>query len=218
MTWMGGWGAVLLILAGASGEAVPPRHILYLHGRIVQETQSARPVHPEFGPYDLDAILETLCSRGFVVTGGIRPKAATVSGSADRVVAQVRDLLASGVRADHVTVAGASMGASIALAAAARLQNDDVRFVFLGACTTANMNAVPEEEGKPPRGRLLFVREESDDLSGPCAAWSGEAPPGSVVREVVLKTGLSHGFIYRPLPAWVDPAVAWARGEEAGSP
>jgi hypothetical protein len=29
------------------------------------------------------------------------------------------------------------------------------------------------------------------------------------VREIVLRTGLGHGFIYRPLPEWVNPAVEW---------
>jgi hypothetical protein len=28
-------------------------------------------------------------------------------------------------------------------------------------------------------------------------------------REIELHTGLSHGFIYKGYPAWVDPLVAW---------
>jgi hypothetical protein len=30
------------------------------------------------------------------------------------------------------------------------------------------------------------------------------------VREIVLRTGLGHGFLYRPLPEWMTPALAWA--------
>jgi len=184
----------------AAADPAPARHIVYLHGRIVQETQSARPRHPRFGHYELDSILDVFRSRGFVVSGAIRTKTATVSESADQVVEQVKRLLSSGVKANQVTVVGASMGASIALQAAARLQNDDVRFCLLGACASDHDPAI--------RGRMLFIRESSD-TSGPCA-------PSSTAREIVLHTGLDHGFLYRPLPAWVDPVVAWAEGAVPG--
>ena len=113
--------AIALALAFVSGCATSspplPRHLIYLHGRIVQEEQSPRPRHPEWGYYEFDAILDTFRQRGFVVHGEIRPKTATVSESADRVVTEVRELLASGVPPDHVTVVGASMGAYIAFTA-----------------------------------------------------------------------------------------------------
>lgn len=28
-------------------------------------------------------------------------------------------------------------------------------------------------------------------------------------------TGLAHGFLYRPLPEWVDPVVEWALAKPA---
>jgi hypothetical protein len=104
------------------------------------------------------------------------------------------------------------MGASIAFAASARLQNPALRFAFLGACPLENVRAVREEEGRAPAGRLLVVHDRSDDTSGPCAAWrSEELAAPSTLREVVLATGLGHGFIYRPLPEWLDPVVALAK-------
>ena len=56
---------------------------------------------------------------------------------------------------------------------------------------------------------MLAVRETSDDLAGgPCAPWKGDAwRPALRATEVVLSTGLSHGFLYRPLPEWVEPVV-----------
>jgi hypothetical protein len=58
---------------------------------------------------------------------------------------------------------------------------------------------------------VLSIREASDELSEPCPAWEDEpgAEPGLVVREIVLETGLHHGFLYRPLPEWVEPVVEW---------
>ena len=96
-----GLASVAVFLAGlapsGAADATRPRYLIYLHGRIVQEQQSARPQHPEFGYYELGKILDALRDRGFVVSGEIRPRSASVSESADRVVAQVRRLLESGV-------------------------------------------------------------------------------------------------------------------------
>jgi hypothetical protein len=68
------------------------------------------------------------------------------------------------------------------------------------------------EHGAKPAGRILAVREKSDETSEPCPAWSGDPGPQAtlVVREIVLDTGLRHGFLYRPLREWVEPVVDWA--------
>ncbi len=208
-------GAALLwasALAGGADEAAP-RHLIYLHGRIVQEQQNARPRHPEFGYYELERILATLRARGFVVTGEIRPKDAPLMASADRVVEQIRVLLASGVPASRITVVGGSMGAAIALRASLQLQNPAVRYCVLGACLSQTFPLLLAEHGAKPEGRILAIREKSDETSEPCPAWSGATDPKAplVVRELLLDTGLRHGFLYRPLPEWVEPVVEWAK-------
>jgi pimeloyl-ACP methyl ester carboxylesterase len=214
--------AIAALLFGTGGvlgaEAAGPRHLIYVHGRIIQEQQSARPRHPQYGYYELDRILETFRRQGFVVSGEMRPKQSSTSESADRVVAQVRSLLASGVPADRVTVVGASMGAEIAALASARLQNPGVRFCLLGFCLSENLRAIREEEGKEPAGRLLAIRERSDDTGPPCTPWGQNVKTGAgagiVAREIVIDTGLSHGFLYRPLPEWVDPVAEWAAARQ----
>jgi hypothetical protein len=204
---------LFLCLSSGVAGAASPRHLLYQHGRIVQEQQSARPRHPQHGFYELEEILEAFRKRGFVVSGEIRPKSSSPSESADRLVAQVRRLLDTGVPGDRITVVGASMGAHISLRASARLQHPDVRFCFLGACRKESMRDVLAEEGKSPTGRLLFIREASDEQSAGCEPVGKEAasgdPPGS--RELVIETGLRHGFLYRPLAEWLDPVVEWAK-------
>src|SRR5262249_790895 len=127
------------VLAALALAAAPPRHLIYLHGRIVQEQQSARPVHPRFGAYELEKILAALRERGFAVTGGIRAKSETIEESAERVATEVRKLLASGVPPDSITVVGASMGASIALEASRRLKVPELRFCLIGACRSGNV-------------------------------------------------------------------------------
>lgn len=154
---------------------------------------------------------------GFVVSGEIRPKAETVSQSADKVVEQVGALLKSGVPAERVTVLGASMGAVIALVASARLQNPEVRFAVLGPCLSTSVPRLVATEGKGPRGPLLSIREASDDFAGPCTVWKEgpESPSALHVREIVLETGLRHGFLYTPLPEWVKPVMEWSRRQTA---
>ncbi len=214
--------SVLTILAAgvtacAAETATPdntPRHLIYLHGRIVQDQQSRRPQHPEFGTYELDEIESALEQRGFVTSAEVRPRAATVSESADRVVAQVRNLLASGVPAERITVVGGSMGASIALLASARLRDSGLRFAVLGACLEPTARELIRDEGHGPSGHVLAIREASDDIVEPCADWSGDlGSPDLEVREIRVDTGLGHGFLYRPLPEWLEPVVEWAGGD-----
>ncbi len=216
MTAAAGAAAGLAAAALLAGVSTPqPRHLIYLHGRIIQVEQSARPKSPEYGYYELERILETFRKRGFLVTGSIRPKDATVSASADAVAGQVRQLLAAGVRPDHVTIVGASMGAAIAFRASARLQNPELRFAVLGACLSRGVEAAAAEEGKKPSGYLLCVREARDETSRPCPDWKNEPGSGLVAREIVIDTGLRHGFLYRPLPEWIDPVVEWANAAGA---
>ena len=214
--------AVPVLLAAASGGSVRSapsddvRHVFYVHGRIVQEEQSRRPRSPRFGDYELDAILAALRRPGFDVVDGIRPKEATVSESADRLASRVRELLASGTPPERIAIVGASMGAAITLRASARLRNPRLQFAVLGACFSREARAILKEEGKPPLGRVLSIRESSDEFTLDCAAFEnpGGSHPALVVREIVLHTGLSHGFLYRPLPEWVDPVVAFIQARD----
>jgi pimeloyl-ACP methyl ester carboxylesterase len=153
----------------------------------VQEQQSARPRHPQFGYYVLEKIPDAFRDRGFFVSREIRPKAVSVSESADRVVAQMLRLLGSGVPADRVTVVGGSMGAAIALVASARLQNPDVRFCVLGACLSESVRGLLADEGKAPSGHVLSIREATDDSTGACKPWKTDLDSRSllVAREPI---------------------------------
>lgn len=205
-------GLVCLAAASAPLEAAERPRLVYLHGRIVQDEQSARPKHPEWGYYELAAILKTLDERGFDVTFEIRPKDATLDQSAERVAQQVRALRAKGVPLERITLLGGSMGAAIALRAAIRLQVPGLRVALLGACLSLTLPGLVEEYGRPPAGRMLTIRDTSDETSEPCPAWQDDPAryPLLRAREVVIATGQSHGFLYRPLREWVDPFVEWA--------
>jgi pimeloyl-ACP methyl ester carboxylesterase len=197
--------------AAAPGDLDKPQ-LVYLHGRIVGEQQDRRPKHPQFGYYELDQILEAFRQRGFGVTCDMRAKGEALAPAAEHAAEQVRALQAAGVPPGRITVLGASMGAEVALLASAKLHEPELRFAVLGACLSLSVPELWAERGRRPAGHLLAIREKSDETTEPCPAWTDAAGPRGrlEVRELLLDTGLRHGFLFRPLPEWVDPVVEWA--------
>jgi len=194
----------------------PQRVVIYLHGRIVQERQDARPRSEDFGYYELERIREELRAGGVRLISDVRPRDVTVESYADKVAADVRALVDHGVPADRITVVGASMGGAIALLASARLKNPDVRFAVLGVCASRS-DAAFRKQGEAIVGRVLAIREDSDRFTRGCPSWGGAAPTAkSSSREIVLRTGLDHGFLYRPIKEWVRPVMEWIDGKRAG--
>ena len=194
------------ILAAVPAEIDPgARYLIYLHGAII-ETMGVRPTHPRFGVYEYEEILSTFAERGFVVISEARPSGTDGMVYAATVVDQVRDLLAAGVPADHVTVVGFSKGGGIAIAASSMLANDDVNFVFMAACSPW-LDSHPEIVA---RGRLLSVREASDDLVGSCEGFFERSPSPHDHVEILLELGGGHGAFYRPRSEWVEPVAEWA--------
>jgi len=181
------------------------RYLIYLHGAII-ETQGVRPTHPRFGVYEYEEILTTFAEREFVVISEARPAGTDGAKYAEKIVGQVERLLAAGVPPEHVTVVGFSKGGGIAIAASSMLANDDMNFVFMAACNPW-LDSHPEIVA---RGRLLSIRESSDDLVGSCESFFKRSPSLHDHVEIVLELGGGHGVFYRPHPEWIEPVVEWA--------
>jgi hypothetical protein len=201
-----------------AGAPFPPkidpaaRHLFYLHGRIVEE-QGPKAVSDRFGPYAYEEILETFRKAGFTVISEVRPTGVEVDAYASRIEGQIRTLLAAGVAPDHVTVVGASRGAVIAMRISTRLRNRKVRFVLLGNCNETVFSRYRFDLA----GEVLSIFETSDEYGGSCRGLFTASTGLSKKEEISLSNGLGHGFLYRPLPQWVDPTIAWARDGELGT-
>ncbi|MCF7223491.1 hypothetical protein [Marilutibacter chinensis] len=193
-------------------DGCPPHHLIYLHGRIVQES-GRHAVSPEFGRYRFDDIVEALGRRGAVVHAEVRAPGTELQAAADAAVAEVRKLKASGVASRNIGVVGASQGAIIALLAADRLADPQLRVVAMGACN----DWVRDSLAPRPVGRVLDIHERSDTIAGGCAEVFAASPGVTASRSLELDTGLSHGFLYAPLPEWVEPALDWTAPASCGT-
>jgi hypothetical protein len=218
------WMSIFLVPCGWAAEDLPAenvtrqifsempdeidasaRYLFYLHGRIIEQ-KGVRPTHPKFGVYEYQEILEAFADLGFVVISEVRPSGADVPIWADRVAGHVKKLTGAGVPPEHITVVGFSKGGVIAIFASAALAEDRLNFVFMGACG-------PWLKGKPdlvPHGRILALRESSDNLVGSCSKLFDRGDAEGDRREVVTHLGGGHGAYYRPRPEWVDEVVGWA--------
>lgn len=206
----------VLVLAGSCGPRAEPgeagapdapaaHHVFYLHGRIVED-QGRKAVSPEYGRYEYDAILDALGRAGAVVRSEVRPAGTDPVAYAQQVAGEVRGLLDGGVAPERITVVGASKGGLIAKLVSTAVPTPGVGYVLLGACGKGAQQA--------PRfdlhGDVLSIYEASDEIGRSCGPLFAASSDLGRRDEIRLETGLRHGFLYRPLPEWVDPALEWA--------
>jgi hypothetical protein len=189
----------------AAEESGETRVIYYLHGKFVEEF-GAQGVHPQHGPYLYDDIVQQLAVRGAEVISEVRQRDTDVSDYADRIVAQIRARIGEGTEPGSITVIGASKGAVIGSLVSTRLAERDVRYVLMAAC-----NEWLENTFRPRfTGRLLSIHESTDDLVGSCRDIAARSTELAKFEEITLHTGLGHGFLYRPMPEWMTPALDWS--------
>lgn len=204
---LGAWFAITVTGAGAV-EARPnqQRYLFYLHGAIVED-QGPRGVSPRFGRYDYPGMIAGFRKAGLTVKSELRPQGTQVGPYADKVVAQIRALIAGGADPSHITVVGASKGSVIAALVSTRLRNPKVRYVLLANCNRWLIRT------HRPRltGEVLSIYESSDTMAGSCADLARRSPAMSRFAELRLDTGLGHGVVYRPLQQWMGPAIAWSK-------
>jgi hypothetical protein len=181
------------------------RYLFYLHGAIV-ERAGVRPTHPKLGIYEYRKILEIFAERGFVVISEARPADTDGPAYAKKVAGQVGALLKEDVPPGHITIVGFSKGGGIAITASSILSDEDLNFVFMGSCGSW-LDSRPEIV---PYGRMLSLREASDDMVGSCNGLFSRAGDDLVHQEIVIDVGGGHGAFYRPQPEWVEPVVGWA--------
>ncbi|HEV2802947.1 MAG TPA: alpha/beta hydrolase [Pyrinomonadaceae bacterium] len=206
--------AVVRPAKGARWRDVPEKvdagakYLFYLHGIIV-ENEGIRPTSPDHGVYEYEQILNTFVERGFVVISEARPKGTDPREYASKVVGQIKRLLDAGVPPRNITAVGASRGGGIAMFASTMLKNRDVNFVILAACGDFS---IYRDNKVDLWGNVLSIYDFKESRGvGSCQKFVDSSTGVNRHKEIVVKLGLGHGLLYRPLPEWVDPVIEWAK-------
>ncbi len=182
-------------------------YMFFLHNRFLEE-QGLEGVHPEYGKVEYNEILTKFKNAGFEVVSEIRPKDADVQEYVAKVSAQIKELIALGVKPSDIIVVGTSKGGYIAKGVSAFLKNKYVNFVFIGCCN---------QEGSTNKveyyGNILSIYDISDEIGTSCLMnkeqFQKKNMPHS--KEIKLKTGLKHGFLFKALPEWIKPTINWSK-------
>lgn len=184
-------------------------YLFYLHGQIVEE-QGANAVDTinGFGAYQYEDILNAFRKANFTVLSKVRKKNTDPSEYAHKIVNQIDSLIAKGVQPNNITVVGASKGAVISMLISSYLKNKDVNFVLLAGCNNDILKRFPEIQFC---GNILSIYEKTDYIGHSCSDFKQNSKQSIPhYKELELNTGLKHGFLYKPLPEWMEPAINWA--------
>lgn len=193
------------------------KYLFYLHGAIMEE-QGKGATSPRHGLYHYDRIIEHFEDRGLTVIEEVRPKT-NPNKYASTITMRIRQLMAAGVPAQHITVAGFSKGGYIALLVASSLGNPNVGYVVMAGCGTGQNGFVfdqflKKKRGARLQGRILSLYTSSDLSAGSCRAAivQAQGKNGLQFREVRIMSGKGHGHFYQPRPDWIEPTAIFAKG------
>jgi len=203
------WVLCAFLCIGLAENAFAQRYIFSLHGKIVEDQgkKAFDSVHG-YGAYDYEGIITSFSKENFVVITEYRKPNTDVKEYARKVTGQIDSLLLKGVKPGNITVIGASKGALIGIYVSSYLKNPGVNFVFMSSCT----DYLLDDPTINFCGNILSIYEKSDLGCQSCEKLKLKSSLSIPhYKEIALHTGLKHGYIYKPLPEWVKPALKWAR-------
>ena len=177
--------------------------VIYLHNAWYEKHKHGQ-LHPKFGVYELSAIHSEL-GRDVDFIAPSREANTDPAEAAQRLVETIRKEIDSGRVSAEIKVVGASKGAYIAMLASQKLQDPEIRWVLLGGCNPKRLSAGSVKL----TGRVLSIYESSDTVAGSCPQGTEFSSQTQSFEEVRTDIGNSHGFLFSPHPAWVQPAKAW---------
>lgn len=182
-------------------------YLFYLHGRIIEDKGEGA-VSEEFGKYEYKKILKVFEDAGFKVISEQRPKDTDVNQYSQKLADEIGELIKKGVAPEKITVVGASKGSLIAMLTSTKLADKNVKFVIMANCN----KWVQDNFELDLHGKILSIYEKSDTKGGEtCEAIKTNSKGISQYKEVQINTNLNHGFLYKPLKEWLEPAIEWAK-------
>lgn len=199
---------LFLCLICLSIQVEAQRYIFFLHNMFIEEA-GLEGVHPDYGRAEYNEIIDAFRKKGFMVISEVRPKGTDGIVYARKVARQIDSLRTSGIKASQITVVGISKGGYIAQYVSGLEKKNHLNFVFIGSCG----DYLEEEPEIRWYGNALSIYEKSDKWLS-CEKMKNRHG-NNVVRykEIELNTGMKHGYLYKALPQWIEPAARWANGQ-----
>lgn len=179
------------------------KYFFFLHGKIA-ENYGSNGIHPCFGIYDYNGIVNAFAKCGFTVISEIRPQGTKLDKYSGKIERQVKILLANGIPPEQITVAGSSKGSTIALLVSSKLKNPRVNFVLMGLCghngarVRKHYNKLLVQSLQFIQGRFLSIYDFSDLKCSECQRIIKNVSAKVKFKEIELKNGLGHSLF---LPA-----------------
>jgi len=189
----------------------PARHyVFYMHG-----TYGDR--HGSDGYYKFFQILDALEEKGLVPIGEER-EGADIMDYAETVTGQARRLLDAGVPPENILVAGHSRGGKIALRVATLLEQSKVRYGLFATCgykeghtSIKKYRRFLKSRAHLTQGDFLVMWDTKEEYAKDCDAAMKKAAQATY-KNIELPTSVGHTLFYSPDPVWIDPMVAFAKG------
>lgn len=200
-------GLILLlsIFVCCQDQGDEEKHIFYLHGKIIEDQGIERAVSEKFGKYEYLEIIKTLKETGATVHQETRTEQTDFEAFCKQISSQIDGLVKSGVKPENIGVIGASKGAVMAMYIS-NMNPNPVNYILLAA----NTKELEQYYNWNLHGRLLGIYERSDVLAGKdYTHWMNKSTNAIEFKQIELNTGLGHGFLYRPIAEWINPAKKW---------
>lgn len=202
-----------LVLLLSFKQSVPQeasgKYIFFLHNAFL-ETNDVDAEHPAYGLVEYNEVLQKFKANGFTVISEKRKGNVNAMQYAQVVNKQMDSLLNIAVPSHHITIVGTSKGGYIAQYVSTLAENPDLNFVFIGSFRESDIQQLPNINWC---GNILNIYEESDP-AGNSGLSRKETSSCEIIhyKDLELNTGLRHGFLFKALDAWMQPAMDWAGG------
>lgn len=183
------------------------KYVFFLHNKFL-EVHPLNELHPKYGPAAYTAILEKLQSTNSVILSEKRKPGTDPKIYAKKLILKIDSLHNGGVPYDHISIVGTSQGGYIAQYISYYAKNPDLKFVFIGS--SFKNDSMNEDRKFQLYGKILSINEKSDVgaelLSRQLRFKNSDLKS---FKEIILNTGLEHGFLFRALDEWIMPTKEW---------
>lgn len=185
-----------------------PDHLYFFHNKYL-ESHTINDSHEVYGKVEYYEMLQAFRNKGFTVHSEIRPQNTDPVLYAQKIKKQIDSLLLQGLPPDHITVVGTSKGGYIAQYLSTFIANHEINYVFVASVMKEDEKEFPEINFC---GNILNIYDLSDtSFVDATKRKMTSALKINKYKDLAINEGLSHGFVYKALDAWITPACQWGK-------